>query len=130
MEILLHLYIMYMWYMSGMCKGIQYLYEVYSLCGLNKILHLYAGPPGRTIVFQNVPSGLYSLRVTATSDMEEEEVIWKVYVPVTSSICSVNLINTGLVVDGTSVSMEFQGVGSTAGFSCRLDNGRFSSCEL
>ena len=116
--------------MSGIHKGIQYLYEVCSLCGLNITLHLYAGPPGQTTVFQNVPSGLYSLRVTATSDMEEEEVVWRVYIPTTSSICSVNLINTGLVVDGTSVSMEFGGVGSTSGFSCRLDNGRFSSCEL
>ena len=91
---------------------------------------MYTGPPGRTTVFQNVPSGLYSLRVTATADMEEEEVIWKVYVPTTSSICSVNPINAGLVVDGASVSMEFRGVGSTSGFTCRLDNGRFSSCEL
>lgn len=59
-------------------------------------------------MFQNVPSGFYSLRVTATSDMEKEKVIWKVYVPTTSSTCSVNLINTGLVVDGTAVSMEFR----------------------
>ena len=81
-------------------------------------------------MFQNVPSDLYALRVTATADMDEEEVIWKVYVPTTSSICSVNLINAGLVVDGTSVSMEFRGVGSTSGFTCRLDNGRFSSCKL
>ena len=81
-------------------------------------------------MFQNVPSGWYSLRVTATSDMEEEKVIWKMYVPITSSICSVNLINAGLVVDGASVSMEFRGVGSTSGFICRLDNRRFSSCEL
>ena len=94
------------------------------------IFLMYTGPPGRTTVFQNVPSGLYSLRVTATADMDEEEVIWKVYVPTTSSICSVNPINAGLVVDGTSVSMEFRGVGSTSGFICRLDNGRFSSCEL
>ena len=62
-------------------------------------------------MFQNVPSGWYSLRVTATSDMEEEKVIWKMYVPITSSICSVNLINAGLVVDGASVSMEFRGWG-------------------
>ena len=95
-----------------------------------EILHLYAGPPGRITVFQNVPSGLYSLRVTAIADMEEEEVIWKVYVPTTSSICSVNLIHAGLVVDGTSVSMEFREVGSASGFTCRLDNGQFSSCEL
>ena len=106
------------------------LIKVYIVYLTEILLHLYTGPPGRTTVFQNVPSGLYSLRVTATSDMEEEEVVWRVYVPTTSSICSVNLINTGLVVDGTSVSMEFGGVGSTAGFRCRLDNGRFSSCEL
>ena len=90
----------------------------------------YAGPPGRTTMFQNVPSGWYSLRVTATSDMEEAKVLWKVYVPMTSSTCSVNLINADLVVDGTTVSMEFRGVGSTSSFTCRLDNRQFSSCEL
>ena len=90
----------------------------------------YAGPPGQTTVFQNVPSGWYSLRVIAASNMEKEKVIWKLYVPTTSSTCTVNLINAGLVVDGTSVSTEFRGVGSTAGFTCRLDKGRFSSCEL
>jgi len=81
-------------------------------------------------MFQNVPSGWYSLCVTATSDMEEAKVLWKVYVPMTSSTCSVNLINAGLVVDGTTVSMEFRGVGSTSSFTCRLDNRQFSSCEL
>ena len=80
-------------------------------------------------MFQNIPSGWYSLRVIASSDMETEKVIWKVYVA-TASICSVNLINAGLVVDGTSVSAEFRGVGSTSGFTCRLDHTRFSSCEL
>ena len=90
----------------------------------------YAGPPGRTTVFQNVPFGFYSLRVTATSDVEKEKVIWKVYIPTISSTCSVNLINAGLVVDGTAVSMEFWGVGSTSSFACRLDNRQFSSCEL
>ena len=79
-------------------------------------------------MFQNVPSGWYSLRVIATSDMEKEKVIWKVYIA-TTSIGSVNLINAGLVVDGTIVSAEFQGVGSTSAFTCRLDHTRFSSCE-
>ena len=81
-------------------------------------------------MFRNIPPGWYSLDMTATSDMEKEKVIWKVYIPTSSSTCSVNLINAGLVVDGTSVSTEFRGVGSTTGFICKLDNGRFSSCEL
>ena len=91
---------------------------------------IYTGPPGNTAVFQNVPSGFYYLRVTATSGPEEGEVTWKVYVPTTSSVCSVNLINTGLVVNGTSVSTEFRGMGPTSMFSCRLDDRQFHSCEF
>ena len=111
------------------CAG-KHFYIVYeTFCGHYDI---YTGPPGNTTVFQNVPSGFYYLCVTATSGPEEGEVTWKVYmyVPTTSSICSVNLINTGLVVDGTSVSMEFRGMGPTSVFTCRLDDGQFHSCEL
>lgn len=91
---------------------------------------LYIGSPGSTTVFQNVPSDFYYLRVTATSGPEEKEVIWKVYVPETSSVCSVNLINTGLIVNGSSVSLEFRGMGPTSAFTCRLDSRQFHSCEL
>ena len=90
----------------------------------------YTGSPGSRAVFQNVSSGFHSLRVTAISDAEEAEVIWKVFIPPTSTICSANLVNTGLVVNGTSVFVEFRGVGLSSGFNCRLDNGQFSSCEL
>ena len=90
----------------------------------------YTGSPGSRTVFQNVSSGFHSLRVTAISDAEEAEVIWKVFIPPTSTICSANLVNTGLVVNGTSVLVEFRGVGLSSGFNCRLDNGQFSSCEL
>ena len=88
------------------------------------------GSPGSTTVFQNVPPDTYSLRVTATTGVEEAVVFWKVYVPARSTICSVNLINFGLVVNGTCTTVEFQGVGPISGFSCRLDNGQFDSCEL
>jgi len=91
---------------------------------------LYTGSPGSTTVFQNVPSDFYYLRVTATSGSEEKEVTWKVYVPETSAVCSVNLINTGLVVNGSTVSLEFRGMGPTSRFTCRLDSRQFHSCEL
>ena len=91
---------------------------------------LYIGSPGSTTVFQNVPSDFYYLRVTATSGPEEKEVIWKVYVPERSGVCSVNLINTGLIVNGSSVSLEFRGMGPTSAFTCRLDSRQFHSCEL
>ena len=91
---------------------------------------LYTGSPGSTTVFQNVPSDFYYLRVTATSGPEEKEVTWKVYVPETSAVCSVNLINTGLVVNGSTVSLEFRGMGPTSRFTCRLDSRQFHSCEL
>jgi len=88
------------------------------------------GSPGSLTVFQNVPPDTYSLRVTATTGVEEAVVFWKVYVPANPTICSVNLINFGLVVNGTRTTVEFQGVGPISGFSCRLDNGQFDSCEL
>ena len=111
------------------------LFPFYTNAGLHVTIMkccIYTGPPGNTTVFQSVPSGFYYLRVTATSGPEEGEVTWKVYmyVPTTSSICSVNLINTGLVVDGTSVSMEFRGMGPTSVFTCRLDDRQFHSCEF
>ena len=81
-------------------------------------------------MFENVPPDTYSLRVTATAGVEEAVVFWKVYVPARPTICSVNLINFGLAVNGTRATVEFQGVGPTSGFSCRLDNGQFDSCEL
>ena len=96
----------------------------------NKTFYLYTGSPGSTTVFQNVSSGLHSLRVTARSGAEEADILWRVFIPTTSTICSANLVNVGLVVNGTTVSLEFRGVGLSSGFNCRLDNGRFSSCEL
>ena len=95
-----------------------------------KMTAIPIGPPGRTTVFENVPPDTYSLRVTATAGVEEAVVFWKVYVPARPTICSVNLINFGLAVNGTRATVEFQGVGPTSGFSCRLDNGQFDSCEL
>ena len=88
------------------------------------------GSPGSTTVFQNVPPDTYSPRVTATTGVEEAVVFWKVYVPARPTICSVNLLNFCLVVNGTCTTVEFQGVGPTAGFLCRLDSGQFESCEL
>lgn len=61
------------------------------------------GSPGSTTVFQNVPPDTYSPRVTATKGIEEAVVFWKVYVPARPTICSVNLINFGLVVNGTNL---------------------------
>jgi len=46
------------------------------------------------------------------------------------SAVRVNLLNLALVVNGTCTTVEFQGVGPTAGFLCQLDNGQFESCEL
>ena len=68
--------------------------------------------------------------MTATTGAEEAEVFWKVYVPARPTICSVNLINFGMVLNGTRATVEFHGVGPTTEFSCRLDSGQFDSCEL
>jgi len=95
-----------------------------------KCLSTPIGPPGSTTVFENVLPDTYSLHVTATTGEEETVEFWKVYVPARPTICSVNLINFGMVLNGTCATVEFQGVGPTTEFSCRLDSGQFDSCEL
>jgi len=98
-----------------------------ATCRLGRVATMPC-PPGSTTVFENVPPNYYSLRVTATTGAEEAEVFWKVYVPARPTICSVNLINFGMVLNGTRATVEFQGVGPTTEFSCRLDSGQFDSC--
>ena len=93
---------------------------------LTLIVTVLLGPPGSTTTFQNLLSGYYNLRVTATTaDGEEAEVSWKMYIPIASTTCSVNLINAGLVVNGTQATVEFQAVGAATGFKCKVDNGPF-----
>ena len=88
------------------------------------------GPPGSTTTFQNVLSGYYNLRVTATTaDGEEAEVFWKIYIPIASITCSINLINAGLEVNGTQATVEFQAIGAATGFKCKVDNGPFDPCK-
>ena len=97
---------------------------------LTLIVTILLGPPGSTTTFQNVLSGYYNLRVTATTaDGEEAEVSWKMYIPIASTTCSVNLINAGLVVNGTQATAEFQAVGAATGFKCKVDNRRFDPCK-
>ena len=68
--------------------------------------------------------------MTATTDDEEVEIFWKMYVPAAPTTCSVNLINAGLVVNGTQATVEFRAAGAATGFSCRVDNGAFETCEF
>ena len=98
----------------------------------NLSINTPVGPPGSTTVFENVPPNTYTLRVTAATDvdLEEAQVDWKVYVPARPTVCSVNLINFGMHVNGTRTTVEFQGVGPTSEFSCRMDRGQFDTCEF
>ena len=94
------------------------------------IVTVLLGPPGSTTTFQNVFSGYYNLRVTATTaDGEEAEVFWKIYIPIASITCSINLINAGLEVNGTQATVEFQAIGAATGFKCKVDNGPFDPCK-
>ena len=111
------------------------MYNLYIQCPkyfnlITLIVTVLLGPPGSTTTFQNVLSGYYNLRVTATTaDGEEAEVSWKMYIPIASTTCSVNLINAGLVVNGTQATVEFQAVGAATGFKCKVDNGPFDPCK-
>ena len=89
----------------------------------------FPGPPGNTTTFEGVPPGYYNLRVTAITDREEARFSRKVYVPRNSNICSVNLINAGVVVNDDSATAEFQAVGAATSFRCRMDKGRTNTCE-
>ena len=89
----------------------------------------FPGPLGNTTTFEGVRPGYYNLRVTALANNKEARVYRRVYVPTNSNTCSVNLINSGVVVNGNSATVEFQAVGAATGFKCRLDNGYFDTCE-
>ena len=44
--------------------------------------------------------------------------------------CTVNLINDGVVVHGSTLTVNFRGVGPVTGFQCILDRRTRSPCEL
>lgn len=45
--------------------------------------------------------------------------------------CAVHLINEGVVVEGRSVKVQFQGTRSTVRYYiCKLDSGPFVRCKL
>ena len=54
----------------------------------------------------------------------------KYHYPGGNGDCGVILINDGLVVNGDSVEVEWQGAGPTSSFDCRLDSNEFVPCKL
>jgi len=51
-------------------------------------------------------------------------------IPVGSNFCTANLIDEGTVVNGSSVTVYFRGVGPVTQFLCSLDHQRKFTCEF
>ena len=43
--------------------------------------------------------------------------------------CAVHLINTGVLVDGRNVSIQFQGSSNVRSYLCKIDDSNFRTCE-
>ena len=60
-----------------------------------------------------------NIHVTGTGDEGSGEAI----------VCTVHLINEGIVVHGNNVTAQFVGVGSAASYLCRLDSQLLKHCN-
>ena len=86
-------------------------------------LHLppHSGSSG-SVSFTDLAPGRYVLQVAATNS-EEDWVIERRRFEISSdpSFCTTHLINGGVTVRGSTVTVEFAGTGPAEMFSCRLD---------
>ena len=91
---------------------------------------LYTGSSGST-TFTGIAPGIYRLRIVASAPGYNDSVIRRrVVVPDGSNFCTANLIDDGVVLSGSDLTVHFRGVGPVTGFQCILDRQREFSCEF
>ena len=93
------------------------------------VILLFLGSSGQ-VNYTSLRPGSYTLRVTASNSRDDRRV-WRraLYIASDPSECSVHLINRGIVVRGSTASVDFAGSGSFFSFSCRLDREEFLPCK-
>lgn len=79
--------------------------------------------------FQNVVPGTYKLRLIATTESEQKMSVVKLTIPDDVTTCTVHLINKGVTINGTSINVEFGGVGPCTNFCCKLDRNPSFQCK-
>ena len=91
---------------------------------------LYIGLNGTT-TFTGLAPGVYRLKIVASASGYNRSVIRRrVVIPRDSNYCTANLIDEGVVVSGSNLTVHFQGVGPVTGFQCIVDRRTRISCEL
>ncbi len=92
-------------------------------------LYNHTGSPGKTVTFDTLKSGLYTLLVIATADEtgEEYRLTRSVYVPGDSDACVTTEINDGVSAYRGVVTAEFSTTGTFDSLACKLDGDALSS---
>ena len=93
---------------------------------------LYTGSNGST-TFNDITPGKYRLRVVASAPGYNRSILRRrVVVPKGPNYCTANLIDEGVVVSGSNLTIHFQGVGPVTGYLCIMDQRKSSrfTCEL
>ena len=91
---------------------------------------LYVGSNGTT-TFTGLAWGVYRLKIVASAPNYTRSVIRRrVVIPRDSNYCTANLIDEGVIVNGSNLTVHFQGVGPVTGFQCIVDRRTRFSCEL
>ena len=89
----------------------------------------YTGSNGRA-TFTRIDPGKYRVRVVALAPGHIQTAVRRrVVIPEGPSYCTANLIDDGVVIDGSNVTVYFQGVGPVKQFLCIVDRQRKFSCE-
>ena len=81
--------------------------------------------------FNGLAWGVYRVKIVTTAPNATRSVFRRrVVIPRDPNYCTANLIDDGVVVRGSTLTVHFQGVGPVTGFQCILDRQTRFSCEL
>ena len=91
---------------------------------------LLIGSNGST-TFTGLTLGVYRLKIVASASGYNRLVMRRrVVIPRDPNYCTANLIDDGVVVRGSTLTVHFRGVGPVTGFQCTVDRQTKFSCEL
>ena len=90
----------------------------------------YTGSNG-SATFTGIAPGKYRLRVVALAPGYIQTALRRrVVIPEGPEDCTANLIDEGVVIDGSNVTVYFQGVGPVKEYLCIVDRQRRFPCEI
>jgi len=84
-----------------------------------------------SVTFTGIAPGKYRLRVMVSEGGCDRSVIRRrVVIPEGPSYCTANLIDEGAILNGSDVTVNFQGVGPAREFLCVMDRQMRVPCEF